>query len=134
MIYTRYRATTGNHMAAQLQIPIMTKAGLIALGQLLEHSRKRLGWSQDELLSQIKARTGCTISKSAISALERGNSKPGWDTLSILAATNYVQNPTNKPYTTTELFMIACERADYLSLYSPSKAAEASVAYTSQPA
>lgn len=88
---------------------VITDQGKKSLGRLLRESRIELGLSLDELVEYIRDHTGQTLSKSSLSELERGNVDPKWNTLSTLAASGYLLNG-DKPYTTTELFEIACEK------------------------
>lgn len=92
---------------------LITDKGRKYLGQVLKHFREAQGWSLDDLFIKIHMVTGYTISRSAISQLERGLTDPKWNTLAILAATGYMIHPaTLKPLTTTDLFAIACETLD----------------------
>ena len=105
---------------------VITPKGKQLLGKLLKESRESLGLSLDGLVLRVKEQTGRTPSKSTISGLERGNAKPEWDTLSILAATRYIVNKeTGLPYATAELFEIACQSStdQKTSFRSESKAA-----------
>jgi transcriptional regulator with XRE-family HTH domain len=88
----------------QATVPLITKNGLDALGKVLKHYRTVHNFSMDKLVAYINEKTGCFISKAAISDLERGNTEPKWDTLAILAASGYL------PYTVDQLFAIATER------------------------
>ncbi len=91
----------------------ISKNGLDRLGAYLRSTRLEMGMSQDDLLEAIKSVVGTTLSKPALSALERGNSKPGWDTLSTIAESGLFINPkTGNPWTTSDLFEIACESID----------------------
>lgn len=92
-----------------MMIPLITKKGLMSLGEILLEARIQRDWSQDRLMAEIREKTGYVLSKSTISALERGHSKPEWNTVSLLVATGYIINPiTKNPYTVTEIFLIAC--------------------------
>lgn len=71
--------------------PLITEYGKRLLGEVLKESREREGWSLDDLVYEIKSRTGCKLSKSALHNLERGYSSPTWDTLAILSDVGYVQ-------------------------------------------
>lgn len=98
---------------------VITEKGRKSLGQVLKHFREAKGWSMDDLFSEIHRVTGFTVSRSAISEIERGNTEPKWNTLAILAATGYMKNPaTGKALTTTDLFAIACETLDPSTLIS----------------
>lgn len=88
----------------QATVPLITKNGLQNLGKVLKHYREQENWSMDKLTAYIKQKTGCFISKAAISDLERGNTEPKWDTLAILASSGYI------PFTVQELFAIASEQ------------------------
>lgn len=87
-------------------VPLITKRGLETLGKVLKKHREDNNLSMDKLVAEINVKTGCFISKAAISDLERGNTEPKWDTLAILAASGYV------PYTVDQLFAIATERLE----------------------
>jgi transcriptional regulator with XRE-family HTH domain len=86
-----------------MKIPQVTKEGRLKLGSVLKRYREEQGWTIDELVQFVDTRTGMKISKSAISNLERGNTVPNWDTLSILACSGYL------PYSANELMDIATE-------------------------
>lgn len=89
---------------------VITEKGKKSLGQVLKYFREAQDWSLDDLFIEIHRVTGYTISRSAISQLERGLTDPKWNTLAILAATGYMIHPaTGQPLTTTDLFAIACE-------------------------
>ncbi|WP_019500866.1 helix-turn-helix domain-containing protein [Pseudanabaena sp. PCC 6802] len=92
-----------------MNAPVITTEGKRLLGKLLKESREGLGLSLDNLVLLIEKQTGRTLSKSTISGLERGNAKPEWDTLSILASARYIKKETGSPYATAELFEIACQ-------------------------
>lgn len=95
-------------------ILLTTEQGRKNLGSLLKYFRERKKWSLDDIYAEILAKTGHSISKSALSALERGNSEPRWNTLSILSASGIYFNPqTGKPFTTSEFFEIACEKLQF---------------------
>ena len=98
---------------------IITEQGCRNLGQIIRQFRESpkpnspLGWSLDEFVAEIQRETGFLLSKSTLSKLERGHSEPKWDTLAILAATGFILNSrTQQPFTTAELFAIACEQLD----------------------
>jgi transcriptional regulator with XRE-family HTH domain len=95
-----------------VNVPFLTKSGLIRLGKLLEASRVARGWSLDRLVVEIHNQTGQMLTKSAISHLERGNVDPKWNTLALLTATGYVVKPSGDPYSVGELFAIASEQLD----------------------
>lgn len=92
-------------------VPLITKQGRELLGQTILAARKSKGWSIDDLVNHISTATGHKISKGTISSLERGNQKPDWDTLAILASTGFIKNPSSgRPYTPSDLFRIASEQ------------------------
>lgn len=94
-------------------IHLITDKGKKKLGNLLRGCRENLGLSMDDLMVLIATNTGYTLSKSAISDLENGKTDPKWNTLAIVSAAGYVQNPsTGKPFTPSEMFQIACESND----------------------
>lgn len=93
--------------------PVITNKGKETLGKFLKESREGMSLSLDAFLAKVKESTGQEISKSTLSELERGNSVPKWDTLSILAWGKFYVNPITKNYyTASELFEIACEYFD----------------------
>lgn len=116
--------TTKNMTLTQVKtnynkVCIITENGRKKLGAAIKTARKTpkdgkpFGWSQDELIAEIKRVTGFTLSKATISELERGNSEPKWDTLAILSSTGFLVNPrTGEAFSTSELFKIACEAID----------------------
>lgn len=85
-------------------VPQITKKGRETLGAVLKHYRNQKGWSMDALVMEISKKTGFCISKSTLSHLERGNTEPQWNTLSILSSTGHI------PFTVQELFAIASEQ------------------------
>jgi len=98
---------------------ITTEKGKKSLGRVLKHFREANGWSIDRLIAEIDDATGYSMSKSAISELERGNTDPKWNTLAIIAGTGYIKDPvTGNPLTTSDLFKIACEDFDVVKLVS----------------
>jgi transcriptional regulator with XRE-family HTH domain len=88
---------------------LMTKTGCQNLGALLEKARRSKGWSLDRLVDFIRESTGETLSKAALSTLERGTVEPKFNTLAIIAAAGYVVNSEEIPYSLQELLLIACE-------------------------
>jgi transcriptional regulator with XRE-family HTH domain len=83
------------------------------LGYFLRLCRDMSNISLDVFLAEITYATGQNISKSTLSELERGNSAPKWDTLSILASSCLFKDlKTDQPLTTTQLFEIACQSFD----------------------
>lgn len=94
---------------------LITGQGKRALGEILKKARERLGYSLDDLVDYILKKTGQTISKSSLSEIERGTVDPKWNTLSILAASGYLDE-AGEHYTVTELFEIACEKISYAPL------------------
>ncbi|NCJ06643.1 hypothetical protein GS597_09020 [Synechococcales cyanobacterium C] len=100
-------------MSRHAEIWLITEGGRKKLGQFIRETRKGYGFSQDDLIEVIHWLTGHRIGKATLSALERGNVKPQWDTLAILAASGRFKNArTYMPFTAEELFAIACERID----------------------
>jgi transcriptional regulator with XRE-family HTH domain len=105
---------------------LITKPGCRNLGALLEKGRRARGWSLDTLVDFIQNTTGETLSKAALSTLERGTVEPKFNTLAIIAAAGYVVNPEGIPYSLQDLWLIACEKlaldnqGDELALHSPS--------------
>lgn len=85
-------------------VPLLTRKGRDNLGKVLKYYRLKQNWSMDQLVEKIKTTTQYSVSKAAISDLERGNTEPRWDTLAILAASGYL------PYTVDQLFAIASEQ------------------------
>jgi transcriptional regulator with XRE-family HTH domain len=97
--------------------PVITSKGRKTLGEFLKKSREDMNLSLDAFLAKVKESTGQEISKSTLSELERGNSVPKWDTLSILAWGHFYINPLTGDFcTASELFEIACEYFDQFSL------------------
>lgn len=105
---------------------LITKPGCRNLGTLLEKGRRARGWSLDTLVDFIQNSTGETLSKAALSTLERGTVEPKFNTLAIIAAAGYVVNSEGIPYSLQDLWLIACEmlaldnQKDELALHSPS--------------
>ncbi len=91
---------------------LLIEEGLKKLGKIHLDARTRLGYSIEDMRGYILERTGKTIAKSTISNIEKGHNDPKWDTLAIISAAGYLINPaTNRPYTTHQLFQIACSQA-----------------------
>ena len=88
------------------KVPVINKKGREKLGKVLKFHREALGLSMDKFVAEIEKTTGRSVSKAAISDLERGNTEPKWDTLAILAASGFF------PYTVEELFAIATEKLE----------------------
>lgn len=90
-------------------INLITDEGRKLLGSLMKAAREELGMSIDSILVYIAKATNHSLSKSAISDLENGKTEPKWNTLAIISAAGYVKNPeTGEPYSTSELFRLAC--------------------------
>jgi transcriptional regulator with XRE-family HTH domain len=91
-------------------IPIFTREGLARLGELMRSCRLAREYSLDQLVDSIESITGHRISKNTISALERGNNSPTWDTLALLASAEYLTWPgTDELLTSMDMIAIACE-------------------------
>jgi transcriptional regulator with XRE-family HTH domain len=88
---------------------LITKLGCTNLGILLEKARRARGWSLDTLVDFIQQSTGETLSKTALSTLERGTVEPKFNTLAIIAAAGYVVNSEGISYSLQDLWLIACE-------------------------
>jgi len=65
------------------KVPVITKKGREKLGKVLKFHREALALSMDKFVIEIEKTTGRSVSKAAISDLERGNTEPKWDTLAI---------------------------------------------------
>lgn len=83
------------------------------LGAILKASREAKGWSMEALVDEIERVTGHKLGRSTISNLERGHSIPGWDTLALLEAAEYVVWPSGgRLLSASDMFEIASERVD----------------------
>lgn len=91
---------------------LITEYGKRALGDMARSSRQAMNWSLDDLVLEIRVKTGERLSKTAINYLERGYSAPAWDTLAILAATEYIK-ADGRLLSAHDLFDVACEAATY---------------------
>jgi len=67
------------------KVPVITKKGREKLGKVLKFYRDGLALSMDKFVIEIEKTTGRSVSKAAISDLERGNTEPKWDTLATIA-------------------------------------------------
>ena len=98
------------------EVCIITESGRRTLGLFIRDFRQSPkegypdGWSLREMSSQIKQLTGFTITESTLSAIERGNNNPQWNTLAVLAATGFLKKPLGDPYNTADLFRICCDQ------------------------
>ena len=79
-----------------------TREGLISLGQMLKHYRTQADLSMRDVAKLAQIQTGHTMAASTVSCLERGNTQPTPQTLSILVRCGYI------PYTVEQLVAIAC--------------------------
>lgn len=95
---------------------LLVDKGLKTLGEMHKAARIKMGWSIDKLRIELMKRTGVTLSKSSISGIENGHHNPGWNTLAIISAAGYLVDPqTQEPFSTEQLFHIACRPWDHLS-------------------
>jgi transcriptional regulator with XRE-family HTH domain len=82
-------------------VPQITREGRERLGKVLLYHRLKKNWSMDDLVNYIEEKTNYKIAKSTISALERGNQNPSFDTLAVICYSGAV------PYSPYQLFDFA---------------------------
>jgi len=93
---------------------LIADSGLRDLGVLIRTARERHGLSVAEL-GYRAALTGETLSQSHLRRLESGVSRPNWDTLAVLSATDLFLHPqTGQPLTPHDLFDVCTGDADWL--------------------
>lgn len=68
-----------------------TKPGLKTLGEIIYKSRKTKGLSLSSACELIRSKTGIRPADTTLNAIEKGHSKPEWDTLVAIAAAEFVE-------------------------------------------
>lgn len=95
--------------------PLITEYGKRLLGKVIKDCREQKGWSLDEVVAQIRLKTGHKLSKTTLNNLERGYTTPSWDTLALLAEVGFIYvnlKGKKQMLSAHDMFDIASEQAD----------------------